>query len=47
MKFGNKNLYDLQYKSSTKFNLGKDVDALVSLFHNYKKCLEQEVLIEV
>ncbi|GAB3661279.1 hypothetical protein GCM10028791_35690 [Echinicola sediminis] len=48
-KYGNKKLYDLQYKSNTPtaLNLNKDVEELISLFHKYKKCLEQEVLIEV
>lgn len=49
IKYGNKGLYDTQYKSntSTTLNLNSDIEALISLFHRYKKCLEQEVLIEL
>lgn len=48
-KYGNKKLYDTQYKfnSSVSLNLNKDIEELISLFHKYKKCLEQEVLIEI
>lgn len=48
-KFGNKKLYDRQYKPnvSNTLSLNKEAEGLVSLFHRYKKCLEQEVLIEV
>lgn len=49
IKFGNKGLYNTQYKSnfSTALHLNSDIERLISLFHKYKKCLEQEVLIEV
>jgi hypothetical protein len=48
-KYGNKRLYDTQYKSnaSVALNLNSDIENLISLFHKYKKCLEQEVLVEV
>lgn len=44
---GNKQLYNRQYRFQRHFNLGKEIEELMSLFHKYKKCLEQEVLIEV
>jgi len=44
---GNKKLYNKQYKFQRHFNLGSEIEELVGLFHKYKKCLEQEVLIEV
>jgi hypothetical protein len=49
LKYGNKELYDIQYKSnaSATLDLNRDIEKLISLFHKYKKCLEQEVLIEV
>lgn len=48
-KYGNKKLYNTQYKSSiTKtLVLNNDIEKLIFLFHKYKRCLEQEVLIEV
>lgn len=46
-KHGSKKLYNRQYKFQKHFNLGRDIDDLVALFHKYKKCLEQEVLIEI
>lgn len=49
IKYGNKGLYDSQYKlnASVALNLNSDIENLISLFHKYKKCLEQEVLVEV
>lgn len=44
---GNKKLYTKQYKFQRHFNLGSEIEELVGLFHKYKKCLEQEVVIEV
>ena len=44
---GSKKLYNKQYKFQKHFNLGSDIDELVALFHKYKKCLEQEILIEI
>lgn len=48
IKYGNKGLYDTQHKSKTSatLNLNSDIEALISLFHKHKKCLEQEVLIK-
>ena len=48
-KYGNKKLYNIQYKSntSTSLRLNNDIEDLILLFHKYKKCLEQEILIEV
>lgn len=48
-KYGNKGLYDTQYKANTSIslNLNNDIEKLITLFHKYKKCLEQEVLIKV
>jgi len=46
-KYGNKNLYNVQYKSNTSLNLNDNIEELISLFHKYKRCLEQEVLIEI
>ncbi|WP_158859771.1 DUF3368 domain-containing protein [Lunatibacter salilacus] len=40
-------IYNRQYKFQRHFNLGSEIEELVGLFHKYKKCLEQEVLIEV
>lgn len=47
-KYGNKKLYDSQYKSSfsTSLSINGDISRLISLFHKYKKCLEQEILIQ-
>lgn len=47
--YGNKQLYDIQYKSNTSASLAinNDIEEIISLFHKYKKCLEQEVFIEV
>ena len=49
IKYGNKGLYDTQYKANTSIslNLNNDIEKLITLFHKYKKCLEQEVLIKV
>lgn len=46
-KYGNKALYDKQYntKLSKRLQLSPEIDKLIHLFHKYKKCLEQEVLI--
>lgn len=46
-KYGNKDLYDTQYQStlSESLELNSEIKTLLQLFHNYKKCLEQEVLI--
>ncbi len=48
-KYGNKRLYDTQYKSNTTTSLmlNNNIEELIALFHKYKKCLEQEVLIEL
>lgn len=48
-KYGSKDLYNRQYKSSdsTTLILNNDIEKLISLFHKYKKCLEQEVLIQM
>jgi hypothetical protein len=46
-KHGSKMLYNRQYKFQKHFNLGRDIDVLLAFFHKYKKCLEQEVLIEI
>lgn len=45
--YGNKSLYDKQYRSnaSVKLAINDDVDRMIQLFHKHKKCLEQEVLI--
>ncbi len=47
--YGNKKLYDTQYKSTTSetLALNEDIENLIFLFHKYKKCLEQEILINV
>lgn len=47
--YGNKKLYDTQYKStnSETLALSEDIENLIFLFHKYKKCLEQEILIKV
>jgi len=45
-KYGNKKLYDKQYQGdTTKLALNNDLKQLLSLFHKYKRCLEQELLI--
>ncbi len=44
-KYGNKNLYDKQYKSISTFNINDEIEQLIALFHKYKRCLEQEILI--
>lgn len=46
-KYGNGELYDKQYKFQKSFTLGKEIDELVELFHKYKKCLEQEILVKI
>jgi hypothetical protein len=46
-KHGNKSLYNKQYKFQRHFNLGREIEELVDLLHKYKKCLEQEVLIDL
>lgn len=44
-KYGNKTLYDKQYqRDTTKLALNNDIKQLLSLFHKYKRCLEQELL---
>ncbi|SMO39781.1 hypothetical protein SAMN06265379_101523 [Saccharicrinis carchari] len=47
--YGNKALYDKQYKTNTTETLGFNaaLQELIALYHRYKKCLEQEVLIQV
>ncbi len=49
IKYGNKGLYNSQYKSNTSasLNLNSEIEKLMSMLHKYKKCLEQEVLVEV
>ena len=44
-KYGNKALYNKQYTTQTMLELNSDIKQLLSLFHMYKKCLEQEILI--
>ncbi len=46
--YGNKKLYDTQYKSTTSETLAinDDIENLIFLFHKYKKCLEQEIFIK-
>ncbi len=44
-RFGNKSIYNKQFKSHWKFSLDNEIDDLIALFHKYKKCLEQEVFI--
>lgn len=44
-KYGNKNLYDKQFKSISTLHINDEIEQLVALFHKYKRCLEQEVLI--
>jgi hypothetical protein len=44
-KYGNKTLYNKQYKSGWDFRLGNEIDDFIALFHKYKKCLEQEIFI--
>lgn len=48
-KYGNKNLYDIQYNTNNLNDFTKEsrIETLISLFHKYKKCLEQEVFIKV
>lgn len=42
--YGNKALYDKQYKTNPKLELSPDLKELIHLFHQHKKCLEQEIL---
>lgn len=44
-KYGSRKLYNKQYRSQKPYELSDKIDELVALFHKYKKCLEQEVLI--
>lgn len=46
--YGNKKLYNLQYKTNTAttLHLNKKLETLINLFHKHKRCLEQELLIE-
>ncbi|NME72970.1 DUF7281 domain-containing protein [Flammeovirga aprica] len=44
-KYGNRNLYDLQLNKRKLSVEDERMKRLVDLFHHYKKCLEQEVLI--
>ena len=46
-KHGNKDLYNTQYSPalSDSLMLSDELIRLINLFHKYKKCLEQEVLI--
>ncbi len=46
-KYGNSELYIAQYKSNASENLAlnNDLRKLIALFNQYKRCLEQEVLI--
>ncbi|MBD0400098.1 hypothetical protein [Flammeovirga sp. EKP202] len=45
-KYGNRNLYDLQLNIRKLIVEDEKLKRLVDLFHHYKKCLEQEVLIK-
>ncbi|QZT37324.1 DUF2220 domain-containing protein [Halosquirtibacter xylanolyticus] len=45
-KYGNRSLYDKQYRSQGDTNLDLPYyHKIISLFHRYKRCLEQEVYI--
>lgn len=46
-KYGNKELYDKQYRADDALDLCEEMAALIRLFHKHKKCLEQEVLIQL
>jgi len=45
VEYGNRDLYDKQLKLETKQPLSRGIEHLKGLFHNHKKCLEQEILI--
>ncbi|BDD02108.1 hypothetical protein [Persicobacter psychrovividus] len=45
-KYGNKKLYDQQLNHYQLAALPKEYTWIIELFHQYKKCLEQEVFIE-
>lgn len=45
-KYGNKSLYDKQYKSISTLNINDEIEQLITLFHKFKRCLEQEVMIK-
>lgn len=46
-KYGNKELYNKQYRSvlDRSLKVSPAIEEVIMLFHKYKKCLEQEVLI--
>lgn len=45
--YGNKRLYNLQYQTYASLQIDDEINPLIKLFHQYKKCLEQEVLIKM
>lgn len=45
-KYGNRDLYDLQLGKKVLDQNSEDLEELLRLFHQHKKCLEQEVLIK-
>ncbi|QZE14985.1 hypothetical protein K4L44_03925 [Halosquirtibacter laminarini] len=46
-RYGNKTLYDKQFRSTSSLNLNEEVAQLIDLFHQYKRCLEQEIFISL